>query len=235
MPALSDLYDDIWVYGLKEVWDPLTDMNLPAPVRAKMSYTGYLRRTLPQQLKRKPSVEIKEPYLLVTAGGGGDGYEVIDWVLRAYETECDLPLTPLFVLGPFMGVEQQDALLARVDRIKGANAITFDSHVEFLMAGAAGVVAMGGYNTFCEILSFDKRAVIVPRVQPRQEQFVRAREAQRLGLVRMLLPEPARDARDMAAAIRNLPSQPRRKVAKSCPSTSAPSLCRACNRDRSNL
>ena len=34
------------------------------------------------------------------------------------------------------------------------------------MEKAAAIVAMGGYNTFCEILSFDKRALIVPRTQP---------------------------------------------------------------------
>ena len=42
------------------------------------------------------------------------------------------------------------------------------------MARAAGVVAMGGYNTFCEILSFDKPALVVPRVRPRLEQAIRA-------------------------------------------------------------
>ncbi len=34
------------------------------------------------------------------------------------------------------------------------------------MRRAAGVVAMGGYNTFCEILSFDRPALILPRVRP---------------------------------------------------------------------
>ena len=43
--------------------------------------------------------------------------------------------------------------------------MTFDAHVELLMERAVGVVAMAGYNTFCEILSLDKRAILVPRVQ----------------------------------------------------------------------
>ena len=34
---------------------------------------------------------------------------------------------------------------------------------------------MGGYNTYCEILSFDKPALIVPRMRPRLEQLIRAR------------------------------------------------------------
>ncbi|MFN3400373.1 MAG: hypothetical protein ACK4Z4_08550, partial [Ferrovibrio sp.] len=74
---------------------------------------------------------------------------------------------------------------------------------------AAGVVAMGGYNTFCEILSLDKRAIIVPRKRPRMEQFIRASRAQELGLIRMLELDDAghHDPAVMANALRNLPRQ----------------------------
>jgi predicted glycosyltransferase len=68
---------------------------------------------------------------------------------------------------------------------------------------------MGGYNTFCEILSFDQRALIVPRTAPRLEQFIRARQAQEFGLVSMLVDDGARDVRLMAAALRHLPMQQR--------------------------
>ena len=76
------------------------------------------------------------------------------------------------------------------------------------MARAAGVVAMGGYNTFCEILSFDKRALIVPRTAPRLEQFIRTKRAAELGLLRLLSEHEGRDPRVMAAALRRLPQQP---------------------------
>ena len=62
----------------------------------------------------------------------------------------------------------------------------FDSRIESLFAGAEGVICMGGYNTFCELLSFDQRAVIVPRTKPRLEQWIRANRAEELGLVRNL-------------------------------------------------
>jgi predicted glycosyltransferase len=78
------------------------------------------------------------------------------------------------------------------------------------MERAAAVVAMGGYNTFCEILSLDKRALIVPRTRPRLEQHIRAVEAERLGLVRMLSDrEAARSPHLMAQALRGLARQPR--------------------------
>ena len=69
---------------------------------------------------------------------------------------------------------------------------------------------MGGYNTFCEILSMDKPAIIAPRTQPRREQVIRAAAAEDLGLVRMLSAErDGTGARVMVAAIRALTSQPR--------------------------
>jgi predicted glycosyltransferase len=68
---------------------------------------------------------------------------------------------------------------------------------------------MGGYNTFCEILTLDKPALIVPRSVPRQEQLIRAERAVNLGLVSMLDPAGERDAGEMVAALRSLPDQPK--------------------------
>jgi predicted glycosyltransferase len=81
------------------------------------------------------------------------------------------------------------------------------------MNRASAVVAMGGYNTFCEILSLDKPALIVPRARPRLEQTIRARRAAELGLVRVLEdPEEMgvgpRDPAVMAQAIRDVLRSP---------------------------
>ena len=42
---------------------------------------------------------------------------------------------------------------------------------------------MGGYNTICEMLSFEKPALIVPRIQPRREQWIRVQKLSELGLM----------------------------------------------------
>src|SRR6202043_2936791 len=47
IPALSDYYDEIWVYGLPQICDPLAGLDLPKSVRRRMVYTGYLRRNVP--------------------------------------------------------------------------------------------------------------------------------------------------------------------------------------------
>jgi len=206
LPALKKYYDDIWVYGLPQVCEPLVGIDLPQSVRKRMTYTGYLQRTA-----TAPSTQLtglgEEPFLLVTPGGGGDGENLIDWVLQAYEHDASLPCRAFLVLGPFMQPELQADFLARAARLSNVSAITFDARLESLMAHAKGVVAMGGYNTFCEILSFDKRALIVPRTKPRLEQYIRTARAQELGLVQMLIDDGARDPHVMATALRQLPQQ----------------------------
>src|SRR3546814_4001448 len=118
---------------------------------------------------------------------------MMDWVLRAYEEDRQLPYPALMVLGPFMPQEQQRELIDRAERLDGrVHVITFDSRIEGLMARCAAIVAMGGYNKFCEILSFDKRALIVPRTEPRLEQFIRAKRAEDLGLHSVVVQDPDR-------------------------------------------
>ncbi|MFO1118724.1 MAG: glycosyltransferase [Rhodospirillales bacterium] len=212
VPALAEFYDAVWVYGLPQICNALEGIDLPRPVAAKVRYTGYLRReALPRQAPPVPLVPPLggKPYLLVTTGGGGDGALLIDWVLRAYEEHPDLPHPALLVLGPFMHSSLQGNFMRRVAQLPSVQAITFEANIESLMDAAAGIVAMGGYNTFCEILSFDKPALIVPRTEPRMEQYIRASRAQALGLTRMLDIAEGSGAERMAAALRALPSQPR--------------------------
>ena len=208
VPALSGYYDHIWVYGLPQICDPLAGVDVPDSVRHKLIYTGYLERTvLNDPPQHSPGMQVSDPFILVTPGGGGDGETMVDWVLRAYEADAGMPYRALIVLGPFMQSAQQADCMARADALPNVDAITFDAHLESLMERAVGVVAMGGYNTFCEILSFDKRALIVPRTKPRREQYIRASRAQELGLVRMLCDEGARETVDMITALHDLPQQ----------------------------
>src|SRR5215467_998447 len=208
VPALAEYYDEIWVYGLPQICDPLAGLSVPRSVRERMTYTGYLRRTagdlhLPPELLGI----VEKDFLLVTPGGGGDGEALVDLVLSAYEHDRDIPYPALLVFGPFMLPEIRVAFAARAARLDNVRAITFNARLESLMARAAGVIAMGGYNTFCEILSFDKPALILPRTAPRLEQYIRARRAAELGLVAMLSDDNARDPARMAAALLHLTQQ----------------------------
>lgn len=215
MRKIGLFYDMIWAYGPPDFYDPLTGLDVPANVRAKMKFVGFLQRSL----SREPLPEHPPAgdYLLVTTGGGGDGADLVHNVIHAYQQDPTLDHPALVVLGPYMPAKQRRKLMKKGGAIPQLRIIEFDNRMEELVAGARAVVAMGGYNTYCEILSFDKPALIVPRLRPREEQLIRARRAKELGLIDMLLPEEAEDSARLAAALKALPGRPR-------PSRSNPDL-----------
>ncbi|MEO0393991.1 MAG: glycosyltransferase [Pseudomonadota bacterium] len=206
--ALEKYYDHLWVYGLPEIYNPLQGVHLSDEAKDRMTYLGYLRRRVPSGVNRERRHAHEDPFVLVTAGGGGDGDVLIDWVLRAYEADPDLPLKAHIVTGPFIKTRVWNSFVRRIGALDKVTIARFDAHLEQLMAQSVGVVCMGGYNTFCEILSLDKPAVIVPREVPRLEQTLRATRACELGLARVL-PGNAdrRDPTTMIDALRGLTDQ----------------------------
>lgn len=207
LPALENLYDDIWIFGVEQIYNPLSGIEMSAQVKRKITYTGYLPRAVQEGTDPAILSELNDPYALITVGGGGDGEVLIDWVLRAYEEEKEPPLSALFVLGPFMPPETRASFRDRIAKLDRVHAMTFDSHLESLMEEASAVVAMGGYNTFCEILSMDKRALIIPRTIPRLEQYIRSTRAAETGLIGVLIDDGVRSADTMLTALRQLAQQ----------------------------
>lgn len=209
--AIEEFYDEIWIYGIPQICKPLAGLGLSGRMERRVIYTGYLRRDGSDWPAEVNSDLPEEPYILVTTGGGGDGAELVDWVLRAYESDPGLRPHALIVYGPFMNAANRHDFDARVAALAGrVSALSFHPRLERLLSEATGVVAMGGYNTFCEILSMDKPAIIAPRTRPRREQLIRASAAESLGLVRMLYPDrEGTNSAVMARAIRALATQQR--------------------------
>ncbi|OHV79890.1 glycosyltransferase family protein [Ensifer sp. LCM 4579] len=203
MRKIEQFYDAIWVYGPPDFYDPLVGLDVPVAVRDRMNFVGFLQRGVPRD--NMPSHRPEGDYILVTTGGGGDGADLIHDVIHAYQQDPELTYNALVVLGPYMPAKKRNKLTRKGSSIPFIRMIEFDNRMEELVAGANGVVSMGGYNTYCEILSFDKPALIVPRLVPREEQLIRAQRASALGLVEMLLPQESEDPLRFAAAIKALP------------------------------
>src|SRR5258707_9721986 len=137
VPALQRYYSEMWVYGLPQICDPLAGIALPPGVRKQMHYTGYLRRTAPAHNAVDPAIGFDdEPFILVTPGGGGDGENLIDWVLSAYESDPRLPHPALLVFGPFMQPEQQAGFQQRVARLRRGKGATLAGRLAGLVGRA---------------------------------------------------------------------------------------------------
>ena len=132
---------------------------------------------------------------------------MVDWVMRTYEAREEPFYPALIVLGPFMAPEHQADFAERAEHLRDVHVRKFTPNIEDYLSEATAIVGMGGYNTFCEILSFDKPTLLVPRVVPRREQAIRASQAKACGLVEVLAIDNYPDVELMAAALSALPKQ----------------------------
>lgn len=170
--VLDDLYSEIWVYGHREYYDPIKEYQIPESISKKMVFTGYIprrvhSRTIPERRKND------KKQVVITAGGGGDGYPMMDAYLKALEKYGPQNFRTIMVTGPFMSKEQRLDLSRRAKKLS-VTFYHFYRRMEKLFSNSDLVVCMGGYNTFCEILSHKQVALIVPRETPRLEQTIRA-------------------------------------------------------------
>lgn len=192
-------YDAIWVFGSSKVYDVVDEYGFSPALARKVSYCGYLMSdaAAPRSAETiRDELQIGDgTFVLVTGGGGGDAYKLMRTYMkslkglhRALEGVSDL--FSLLVLGPEMPLHDRRRLQVRAKTAHGTfRMLDFSPELHSYMNAADLVVSMGGYNSTCEILALRKRAIIVPRVQPVSEQWIRAERLQALGLVDVLHPE----------------------------------------------
>ncbi|BBO86590.1 glycosyltransferase family protein [Desulfosarcina ovata] len=184
---LKRLYDEIWVYGQQDFYDPITEYAIPETVSRKMVFTGYIPRKIPArktvlETKRSLGLADDQKLIVVTTGGGGDGFAIMDNYMAMLEQESQpLPFRSVLVFGPFMPKQQRQQIIERGRRHQVITC-RFYRRMEELLAAADVVISMGGYNTICEILSQGTLSLVVPRETPRKEQLLRAQALQRHGL-----------------------------------------------------
>jgi predicted glycosyltransferase len=175
---LDELYSEIWVYGRQDIYDAVAEYDIPPSASAKLFFTGYLpRRVATDSRKRKTRKKFcigdNEKMIVVTAGGGGDGFTMMDTYLGMHESLRPLDVQSIMITGPFMPREQRRLLARRAKPFK-IKVLPFYSRMEEMFGAADLVVSMGGYNTMCEILSQATPCLIIPRETPRKEQLLRA-------------------------------------------------------------
>lgn len=185
LEAMEEYYTDIWVYGRQDLYDPIVEYGIPDSISKKMCFTGYIPRTPFRKLatcQPSPPKERGDMRILVTTGGGGDGYPVLDTFLRMLEVGGELPFKASMVCGPFLQPELRDSLASRAKQV-GVHFAGFVKRMEKQLRQADMVISMGGYNTLCEILSQRKPCLIIPRDNPRREQLIRAEILKKHGVL----------------------------------------------------
>lgn len=192
--TIENLYSEVWVYGRKNIYNPIQEYDIPESIGKKVHFTGYIPRKVPQKsvaesLRLQLNIMKNENLVTVTTGGGGDGFLVLDSYLKMLERMKAHSILPPFqtvlVTGPFLSRKDKDQVLERANEL-GIQAYDFFSDMETLIAASDIVVCMGGYNTLCEVLSSKTMSLVIPRETPRKEQYIRARAFHREQLIEFI-------------------------------------------------
>lgn len=186
------LYDAVWIYGDASVYDILRDCCMQGPLGGKAVHVGYLdptgRRDARQAARDLAVVrgEDPRPYVYCAVGGGRDGLALCEAFAQARMPEGH---RGVLVTGTQMPEAAKDRIAALASGRDDLTVIPFLREPIGVMAHAARIIGMGGYNTTMEMLALDPPALIVPRCAPRREQVMRTERLAARGLVSMLLPE----------------------------------------------
>lgn len=190
--AIRRYYDAVWVYGDPTLYDLREAYGFSADITAKMRPLGYLdprarlRHVNSNVQARLEALNLPvDNLVLCLVGGGQDGAALASAFARA---KFPAGMTGVLLTGPFMPRDRLQLLQRWAARYPQLRVVEYLEEPTLLLERASRVIAMGGYNTTCEVLAFQKPALLVPRVSPRQEQWIRAERLQQMGLVDLMHP-----------------------------------------------
>jgi predicted glycosyltransferase len=181
--VMAKYYDEIWIYGSPSVFDAVAEYDFPPEVACKTRYCGYLRRAAVPQTPHDGV-----PRVLVTAGGGEDGCDLIAAYLADVVASPEHTFHSTVVFGPHLDATAVDGLRALANGRSDVHFVDFEADMTRRYQAADVVVSMAGYNTVCELLTAGARGVLVPRAEPVQEQLIRARRLAARGCFRVVEP-----------------------------------------------
>jgi predicted glycosyltransferase len=176
--TINAYYDEVFIYGSKDVFDAAFEYGLYGELRTTIRYCGYVgsdQRHKPKgEMRHDLGIE-KDKLVVVTAGGGHDGFPMMQACMDAFRLlGKDAPFEAIFVAGPLMEYCHKKSLR----RQAGGLNIRVLNHVHESLSyleAADLVITMAGYNSICEVLKLKKKALVIPREGPRAEQRMRAR------------------------------------------------------------
>jgi len=190
--AIRDYYDEVLIYGCQNVFDTAAQYALDAELPERFKYCGYVCSDEPFKAQDEMRDELhleKERLVIVTAGGGGDAYPMLEACLEAFRLlGKGVPFEVIFIAGPLMESDKR----RRLEKEASALGIRVIGHVFDNLAymnAADLVITMGGYNSIVEVLRLRKKALVVPRLGPRAEQIMRATLFAERGLIDMIHPQ----------------------------------------------
>lgn len=204
--VFEECYDEVWVYGMRDVYDVAREYRLSPATQAKTKFMGYLTR---RPCEHEVSASDGVPHVLVTVGGGTDGALLLDtYLAEAARQMAATGAYSVVVAGPDLPDADARRLREVARRVPSTEWIDFEPCMICRIRQADVIVSMGGYNTLCEVALHRKPALVIPRTTPRLEQAIRAKLWAQRGVVEVVSQTgltPAMLAKQVTAMLENGP------------------------------
>ena len=175
---------------MEESFPSVKDLN------CDVKYTGFVAQSPPDNLALSEpdlvNLNRKEPMILVSVGGGRIGHKLIEAVISASPIlDAKIPHRIQIFTGPFMPEDQFSKLQQAAANRGNVTLQRYTSNLMAYMKQAELSLSLTGYNTTMNILKTGVRALVVPigHYSLDQEQLVRTKKLEHLGIVEVIDPE----------------------------------------------
>jgi predicted glycosyltransferase len=204
--VLNRFYDGVLVHSDASFIHLSETFGAYAATHVEVAHTGYIVASGP------PSATPREPIVVVSAGGGRVGAQLLLCVREAYERHGFGAGIGLHVVaGPLLPEETWQALARSAESTPG---LRLSRHVDDLraeFATARASISQAGYNTTLELLAARTPALLVPHETPDDgEQAFRTARLVGLGAVRQMSAaelSPERIAQEVRATLEFVPAK----------------------------
>ncbi len=177
---VESLYDRVLVVGMPEIFDLVRKYQFNQKLTQKVRYCGYIRKK--SGLKNRGTIREElgigkdKKLVLVTPGGGEDGYSLITNYLQGLAQQKDRfvqkNIHSLIFCGAEMPLQHQQQIERQAKKLPGVTTKEFTNDMMSYINSADLVVSMCGYNTITEVLQKGKKVIVVPRIKPGREQLI---------------------------------------------------------------
>lgn len=191
---INKYFDLLLIHGdrqfqpLEETFSRIADLN------CAVHYTGYVVQSQPTT---SHVIEVPQPLILTSVGGGRFGHELLHCVADAAPLlAAKIPHQIQMFTGPFA---PDDVLASLQTKARNCSNLRVDRYTPNLltyMSQADLSISMSGYNTTMNVLTTGVKSMLLPFTgNDDQEQTIRAQKLESLGVVKLLqadslVPEP---------------------------------------------
>jgi len=174
---LEEYYDMIFVLGSIRIFDFCKEYQIPQKLIPKVIQCNYFSS---EYIPRNKLDLLSDIDILITLGGGIDGYDLVDSFIKLYKEENWISRV-VIILGHQFPIVLSSSLSDNLPQ--NIEIITYTDSLLNYYLKSKQIICMGGYNTLTELIALGKKPIVIPRKSPTLEQFIRASKFDSLSLL----------------------------------------------------